>query len=319
MGRAVEIDFPKATVSDKKKMKRPDFAVFPFQVRFQLHAHALDPALQIVAPWRIPEFFNRFVGRQDLLDFAAEHGIPVEQTKKKSFSMDENLAHVSYESGILEDQNAAYPNDMFKMTVSPQDAPDKTTTLNIEFKGGDPVKVTNVTDGSVHTGALDLFYYLNEVGGANGVGRVDVVENRFVGMKSRGVYESPACSILRAAHIDLETLVMDKGVMDVRDSLIQKYSQLLYNGFWFSPEMDYLRSIVDLSQKHVDGNVTLELYKGNVSVRGRASPKSLYDADLASMDEQGDYNPQDAEGFITINGLRLKAAHKASKERGEAA
>jgi len=276
------------------------------QVRFELHANYLDPNLKTIAPWRNPEFFNRFEGRQHLLAYAAEKGIPVKQTKAKSYSMDENLLHISYESGILEDLTCAPTDDMFIMTVSPKDAPNTPERIKLHFQNGDPVKL-ECQDGEF-TDPLDLFNQLNIVGGRNGVGRKDLVENRYVGIKSRGVYETPGGTILFDCHTDLETIVMDREVMKIRDQLSNKFVELVYNGFWYSPEMDYVRNALDASQKVVNGWIEAELYKGNVTIKGRGSDNMLYDDKIASMDVAGEYNPQDAGGFIRINGLRLKAA-----------
>lgn len=285
------------------------------QVRFELHANYLDPSIQMIAPWRIPEFFNRFEGRQDLLDYAASKGIPVVQTKKKSYSMDENLLHISYESGVLEDPSQTGPEDMWIMTNSPMDAPDEVERIKLTFNQGNPVKAE--IGGQTYTDSLDLFLALNEVGGKHGIGRLDLVENRYVGMKSRGCYETPGGTIIMQAHTDLEALVMDREVMKIRDELAVKFAQNVYNGYWFSPEMDYIRSCLDYTQRHVNGEVQMDLYKGNVMMRGRSSPNSLYDANIASMDIAGDYNPADAGGFIRINALRLKTFAMANQNRSK--
>ncbi|CAM9751695.1 unnamed protein product, partial [Phaeothamnion confervicola] len=251
-------------------------------------------------------------GRADLLAYAALHNIPVSAKPKASYSIDENLYHTSYESGMLEDPMTPPPQEMFKMTVDPKKAPDAAEVLQIEFKGGVPVKVTNTTNGAVHDDALGLFCYLNEVAGRNGVGRIDIVENRFVGIKSRGVYETPAGTVLREAHLDLEGICLDKEVVRVRDVMSEEFSRLCYNGFWYAPEMELVKHSIDFTQKDVNGTVVLELYKGNVTIlAGRESPNSLYSADLASMEIEGggniDYEPADAQGFIRINSTRLKA------------
>lgn len=282
------------------------------QVRFELSANALDPDLVMIAPWRDPEFFERFEGRQHLLAYAAKHGIEVDQTPKASYSIDENLFHTSYESGVLEDTAAPPPDGMFKGTKDPVvDAADKPDDVRIEYKAGNPVRITNKTDGTVKEDPFELFTYCNQLGGKHGIGRVDIVENRFVGIKSRGVYETPGGTILFAAHEDLEGVCVDKGVLRMREVLKPHYAELVYNGFWFSPEMEFVVNAMDKSQELVDGWVDLTLYKGNVIVRGRDSPNlSRYNEKIASMDIAGGYDPVDAQGFIRINSLRLKT-HQA--------
>jgi len=282
------------------------------QVRFELSMYALAPHIKMVVPWRDPAFLSRFEGRQDLIEYAEASGIPVTQTKAKSYSTDENMFHISYESGILEDANAAPPQDMFVMTNSPEQAPDQSEEVAIEFEDGIPVKVTQ--GSTVTTGNIPMFELLNDLGMKHGIGRVDIVENRFVGIKSRGVYETPGGSILRAAHIDLEGITMDREVRKIRDSLAFKFSELAYNGFWFSPEMEFLLHSIEKSQERVTGTVKLGLYKGNVTPLGRDGPFSLYDKELASMDVEGGYNPTHAEGFIKINALRLRT-YRALVER----
>ena len=278
------------------------------QVRFELAYLTLMPGVKIYAPWKEQEFLDKFEGRNDMLEYCSENSIPVEATKKKPYSSDDNLMHISYEAGILEDPAYEPTEDMFKKTVSPMNAPDKETVIEVEFKSGNPVKVKNLSDGKEVTGALELYGYLNEVAGKNGVGRTDLVENRFVGMKSRGVYETPAGTILYDAHRDIECLTMDREVMLIRDGLIPKFAQLVYNGFWFSPEMEFLMSAFDYTQKYVNGKVKIGLYKGNITVKGRTSKDSLYDEKIASMDVHGEYDQTDAVGFIKLNALRLKAS-----------
>jgi len=275
------------------------------QVRFELTYLTLMPDAEIIAPWKNDEFLKQFQGRPDMLAYAQKHGIPVEATTKKPYSSDENIMHKSFEAGILEDPAAAPPADMFTKTVSPKDAPNKETDLEITFEKGVPVKVTY--NGMIKTKPLEMLMFLNKVGGENGIGRVDMVENRVVGMKSRGVYETPGYTILRAAHMDLEGITMDREVMHLRDGLIPKIAELMYNGYWFAPEMDFLMAAVDESQKYVNGTVKLTLYKGNITVTGRYSKDSLYDANVASMDVHGKYDQRDAIGFIKLNALRLKA------------
>lgn len=267
------------------------------QVRFELGYIGLAPTLQIIAPWRTWNLNSR----QKLVEFAKEHNIPVPVTKKNPYSCDENLLHISYEGGILEDPWNEPDEDMFKFTVSPEKAPDVATYLEIEFQNGDPVAL----DG-VKMEPLALFTRLNKLGGANGIGRLDLVENRFVGMKSHGVYETPGGTILRTAHRDLETITLDREVMRIRDSLIPKYAELIYNGFWFSPERELLQQTMDATQKTVNGTVRLKLYKGNCIPVGRKSDQSLYQETFATFEEDKVYDQGDATGFIRLNGLRLK-------------
>ncbi|MFH1849408.1 MAG: argininosuccinate synthase [archaeon] len=275
------------------------------QVRFELAYLKLMPDAEIISPWKDPGFLKTFKGRTDLINYAREHGIPVSSTAEKPYSMDDNIMHISYEAGQLEDPAFEPKPEMFKKTASPKDAPDKETKIVIEFKAGAPVKVINKTTGDMAEGPLELFKMLNKLGAENGVGRVDLVENRFVGMKSRGVYETPAGTILLKAHLDLEGLTLDREVCHLKDAMMPKIATLIYNGFWFSPEMEFLMAAVDKSQENVDGKVYLTLYKGNVIVTGRESDKSLYNGDIASMDKPGGYDQTDAKGFIKLNALRL--------------
>ncbi|MEA1963748.1 MAG: argininosuccinate synthase [Candidatus Aerophobetes bacterium] len=277
------------------------------QVRFELTYCALHPEIKVISPWKDAEFLSQFKGRGDLLAYAKEWKIPVKATKEKPYSEDENLMHISHEAGVLEDPLFGPPENLFTRTVSPKEAPDKETIIEIYFEDGIPVKVINKNDGMIETEPLELFTYLNEVGNENGIGRVDMVENRFIGIKSRGVYETPGATILWTAHRDLEGIAMDKEVMHLRDMLIPKFSELIYNGFWFSPEMDFITSAFNKSQEAIDGKVMLSLYKGNVNVIGRESPTSLYDQKLSSMEVEGGFNATDSRGFINIQGIRLKA------------
>ncbi|KAJ1543847.1 argininosuccinate synthetase [Cladochytrium tenue] len=277
------------------------------QVRFELGYLALEPSIRVIAPWRIPEFFERFPGRSALLQYAAEKGIPVVQTAAKPWSTDENLYHISYEAGILEDPSVTPPKDMWKLTVDPEDAPNTPERITIHFEAGTPTLVKNDSDGTAVSGGLDLFLYLNQLGRKHGIGRIDIVENRFVGMKSRGCYETPGGTILRAAHVDLEGLTLDREVRRLRDQFSQRLSEILYNGFWYSPEREFIMAAVEQSQTNVTGDVKLKLYKGGVWIEGRTSPLSLYDDKIASMDIAGGFNPSDSEGFIRINAIRLKA------------
>ena len=284
------------------------------QVRFEMTYHVLMPEVQIISPWKDEEYLSTFQGRSDMIRYAKEKGIPVPATQEKPYSMDENLLHISYEAGVLEDPKFEPRKDMFLKTSDPQDAPDTPEEMMIQFKQGVPVTVKNLSDGTVKSDPLELFQYLNSEGGRNGVGRVDMVENRFVGMKSRGVYETPGGTVLMQAHLDLEGLTMDREVKLIRDSLIPKYAQLIYFGFWYSPEMEVLTALMDKAQEHVSGKVNLKLYKGNVIVKGRESEESLYDQDIASMDIHGGYDQKDAVGFIRLNALRLKASARRLKQ-----
>lgn len=270
------------------------------QVRFELAYYALKPDIKVIAPWRVPEFYERFPGRKDLLAFATEKNIPVVQTAAKPWSTDENLFHISYEAGILEDPNVTPPKDMWKLTVDPEDAPNTPERITIEFTQGKPTKVTNQTYPKEVTGGLEIFLYLNQLARQNGIGRLDIVENRFIGIKSRGCYETPGGTILRAAHMDLEGLTLDRQVRNLRDQFVTpQYSNILYNGMYFSPEAEFLLSSIAASQKTVNGEVRLKLYKGNVVVEGRSSKtNNLYDMEESSMDVQGGFSPLDSEGFI---------------------
>ena len=285
------------------------------QVRFELCYFALNPNIKVIAPWKDPEFISQFKGRNDLLNYAEKWGIEVSATKKRSYSEDENLMHISHEAGELEDP-ANRPNEnVFSWTQSQQNAPDKETCIEIEFKDGLPILVRNLDDGTEKSTPLELFLYLNDLGMRNGIGRLDMVENRFIGIKSRGIYETPGAYILWDAHRDLEGIAMDKEVMHIRDMLIPKFAELIYNGFWFSPEMDFLMCAFDKSQEAIDGVVQLALYKGNVTVIGRESPTSLYDQDLSSMEVEGGFDAEDAKGFININSIRLKAHHMVLQKK----
>lgn len=280
------------------------------QVRFEFTYFALEPGLRVISPWKTKSFLEKFRGRKDLLEYAKEKGIPVTATHEKSYSEDDNLMHISHEAGILEDPSRECPENVYSKVVLPKNAPDEETKLKIHFRDGLPVKVENLGDGTVVEGALELFAYLNKEGSENGIGHLDMVENRFVGIKSRGIYETPGATILWSAHRDIEGIAMDKDVMHLRDSLIPKFSELIYNGYWFSPEMDFLMSAFNQSQSLIDGWVVVSLYKGNVRAVSRASPASLYSQELSSMDIEGGFDQADSMGFIKVNGLRLKA-HKA--------
>lgn len=268
------------------------------QVRFELTYYALEPSIKVVAPWREWEF----KGRADLIAYAKEFDIPVTATAAKPYSMDRNLMHISYEGGILEDPWAEPPGDIFVLTVAPEEAKPDAEYLTIGFEQGEPVSL----DGEAMS-AVQLLETLNQVGGAHGIGRVDLVENRFVGMKSRGVYETPGVTILQAAHRALESITLDREVMHLRDGMSVKFSECVYYGFWFSPEFELMRKMIDETQKKVTGEVRVKLYRGNVTVVGRRSPHSLYSERIATFeDDQGTYNQRDAEGFIKLNALRLR-------------
>lgn len=267
------------------------------QVRFELSFMALAPDLKIIAPWRMWDLNSR----QKLVDFAKTHDIPVPVTKAKPYSMDANLLHISYEGGILEDPWAEPHEDMFMWTKSPENAPDEPSYVEIDFEQGDP----KALDGE-RLSAAEFLSKLNLIGADNGIGRVDLVENRFVGMKSRGVYETPGGSILRSAHMALESITLDREVMHLRDSLVSRYSELIYYGFWFSPERELIQRLIDESQANVNGRVRLKIYKGNCQVVGRKAEKSLYRPEFATFEEDDVYSQADAEGFIRLQGLRLK-------------
>jgi argininosuccinate synthase len=277
------------------------------QVRFELSYYALKPSIKVFAPWKDAEFLREFKGRPDLMKYAELHGIPVQATASKPYSEDENLFHISHESGILEDPALEPAKDVYSRTVDPEDAPTQPTRIMIEFKDGIPVQVRNLDDGTIEKSPLPLFMYLNKLGSDHGIGRVDMVENRYVGIKSRGIYETPGGTILHIAHKDIEGVAMDREVMRLRDMLTAKLSELIYYGFWFSPEMDFLMAAIDKSQEVIDGKVYLKLYKGNAFVTGRESTSSLYDQDLSSMDIEGGFNQEDSTGFIKINAIRLMA------------
>jgi argininosuccinate synthase len=273
------------------------------QVRFELGYYALDPDIKVIAPWREWDLGSR--GR--LLEYAEAHQIPIATDKRGEppYSTDANLLHISYEGKALEDPWVAPDEDMFTRSVAPEAAPDAATEIEIDFEAGDPVGI----DGA-RLGPADLLRALNAVAGANGVGRIDIVENRFVGMKSRGVYETPGGTVLLAARRAVESLTLDKGAAHLKDELMPRYAELVYNGFWFSPERRMMQAAIDESQRTVTGTVRLKLYKGNVTVTGRKSPGSLYDQDMATFEEDSVYDQKDAEGFIKLNALRLRLAGK---------
>jgi argininosuccinate synthase len=274
------------------------------QVRFELGYYALNPDIKVIAPWRDWEFKSR----SDLIEFAEKHQIPVAKDKRGEapFSVDANLLHSSSEGKVLEDPNVEPPAYVFQRTVAPEDAPDEPTIVTIAFEKGDPVSI----DGEALSPAA-LLTKLNQLGHDNGIGRVDLVENRFVGMKSRGIYETPGGTILLAAHRAIESLTLDREAMHLKDQLMPRYAELVYYGFWFAPEREMLQALIDKSQEHVEGEVTLKLYKGNVIVIGRKSGKSLYSDEIVTFeDDQGAYDQKDAEGFIKLNALRLRTLRK---------
>ena len=277
------------------------------QVRFELSAYALDPDIKVIAPWRDWEFKSR----THLIDFAEKHQIPVPKDKRGEapFSVDANMLHSSSEGKVLEDPWVGPEPYVFQRTIDPMDAPDKPEIIEIEFKYGDPVALNGVA-----LSPATLFAKLNEYGHDNGIGRLDLVENRFVGMKSRGVYETPGGTILLTAHRAMESLTLDRDAMHLKDSLVPDYARMIYNGFWFAPEREMLQALIDKSQEHVEGTVRLKLYKGNVIVEGRKSPKSLYSEDLVTFeDDEGAYNQKDAHGFIRLNALRLRTLAARNK------
>ncbi|HUH66404.1 MAG TPA: argininosuccinate synthase [Syntrophales bacterium] len=279
------------------------------QVRFELTYTALNPAIKIIAAWRDPNWF--FDSRGSMMDYAKKHGIPVTTTKDKPYSSDRNMLHISHEGGVLEDPWMEPPEDMFVLTTSPMKAPDRATYVEIDFEKGNPVAINGA-----RMSPAKILQSMNKTAGANGIGRVDTVENRFVGMKSRGVYETPGGTVLWAAHRALESITMDREVMLMRDSLIPKYAQLVYNGFWYSPEMNVLQKFVDDTQENVTGTARVKLYKGNCIVVGRKSPNSLYSEEFVTFEKDRVYDQKDATGFIRLNALRLKI--RALLKKGKA-
>lgn len=287
------------------------------QCRFELTYAALNPAILVISPWRIEAFRQEFPGRREMIDYCNEQKIAVEANVSKPYSMDRNLLHISYEGGILEDPwyDATEPGnkDMFKLTVAPEDAPDKPETIELEFEKGNCVAYNGEPMSPVQ-----MLKTLNAVGGKHGIGRLDMVENRFVGMKSRGVYETPGGTILMHAHRQIESLTMDRELMHLRDGLIPKYAELVYYGFWYAPEREALQALIDDSQKNISGTVRLKLYRGNLITAGRKSPVSLYDPDVASMEgTTSDYNQDDASGFIRLQSLRLRVRHAQENRTAE--
>lgn len=285
------------------------------QVRFELTYYALKPEIKVIAPWKMPEFLARFRGRTDMIHYSEQHGIPIKATRAKPYSEDDNLLHISHEAGILEDPAAITAEDVYSRTTSLLKTPDTPDLIAITFKNGVPVKVENKAAGKTETAPLPLFMYLNELGTKHGIGRLDMVENRFVGIKSRGVYETPGGTILLNAHRDLEGLVMDREVMKIRDQLSLKVAELIYNGFWFAPEFEFIMKCIDASQEGIDGTVEVQLFKGHAYPVARSSSVALYDPKQSSMDEAGGYDQQDAAGFIRINAVRLKNHTRVKRKK----
>jgi len=278
------------------------------QVRFELTFARLGPELKVIAPWRNPEW--PFKGRADMIAYAAGHHIPVPVTTEKPYSMDRNLVHISYEGGILEDPWREPYNDMFRLTVAPESAPDQAEYVEVEYAGGDPVAINGE-----RLSPARIIERANEIGGRHGVGRADLVENRYVGIKSRGVYESPGITILFHGHRAVEQLALDREVMHLRDGLTPRYAEMVYNGHWFAPERESLQALIDDTQKNVTGTARLKLFKGGVWIAGRKSPNSLYDPTIASFEEAGGYDQSDAEGFIRLGALRLRALARLDERR----
>jgi argininosuccinate synthase len=282
------------------------------QVRFELGYYALEPDIRVIAPWREWDYASR----EQLIDFAEKHQIPISKDKRGEapFSVDANLLHSSSEGKVLEDPMVEAPEYVHQRTISPEDAPDQPTVIEIEFRHGDPVSLSEEGRSDEELSPAALLARLNQLGHDNGIGRLDLVENRFVGMKSRGVYETPGGTILLAAHRGIESITLDGGAMHLKDSIMPRYAELIYNGFWFSPEREMLQALIDKSQEHVSGVVRMKLYKGNATVIGRRSTLSLYDQDLVTFEEgQSGYNQQDAAGFIKLNALRLRTLAKRGR------
>ncbi|KAK3869549.1 hypothetical protein Pcinc_025156, partial [Petrolisthes cinctipes] len=276
------------------------------QIRFEFGCYALCPDIQVISPWKDQSFYRRFPGRPELFEYARQHDIPLPITPKAPWSIDANLVHISYESGILEDPATPAPPHLYLWTTDPEKAPEQAQQLTIAFREGVPHSVSVEGEGTTVHDPLEIFDTCNRIGAKHGVGRVDLVENRSVGIKSRGVYETPGLSLLRSAHMDLESLCMDREVKKIKDYLSTCMAQQVYNGLWYSPEFEFTRSCVQKAENVVTGSVQLRVYKGNVFVVKREAPISLYNQELVSMDVQGEYEPIDAAGFIRINAVRLK-------------
>ncbi len=275
------------------------------QVRFELAYYSLSPEIEVIAPWKMPEFFEMYPGRKELMEFAKQNNIPIKAKPSAPWSSDENLLHISYESGILEDPWHKPPKEMFELTQSPEEAPDEPEEIILEFKNGIPIALDEKK-----LALTPLFIKLNELGSKHGVGRIDIVESRFVGMKSRGVYETPGGTILMQAHRAIESICLTSDAIDLKESLMPRFARAVYQGFWFTPQVYMMLAMLEQSQQFVEGEVRLELYKGNITITGRKSKCSLYDEDIASMEEDsGAYSPQDAKGFIKLNALPFRIYH----------
>ena len=280
------------------------------QVRFELAYYALNPEVSVISPWKEREFLTQFKGRTDMLQYAGMKGIPVKATTGKPYSEDDNLMHISHEAGILEDPGYYPGSQILSRIKSPQEAPDKALKISIGFKDGIPVSLSDKRRTKSYHDPLEIMTQLNTMGSENGIGYLDMVENRYIGIKSRGIYETPGATILYHAHQDLEGIAMDREVMRLRNMLSPKFAEIVYNGYWFSPEMDFLMAAINKSQEYIDGEVNLSLYKGNVIIESRNSPSSLYNEELSSMDIEGGFDQADSSGFIKINAIRLMA-HRA--------
>lgn len=280
------------------------------QVRFELAYYSLAPNIEVIAPWKITEFFEKYPGRKELIDYAKKYNIPIKATAEASWSSDENLLHISYESGILEDAWQKPPKEMFELTRSPQDAPNDPEEIILTFKNGIP---TALNGENLHL--TKLFLKLNELGSKHGVGRIDIVESRFVGMKSRGIYETPGGSILMQAHRAVESISLTSDAIDLKENLMPRFAKAVYQGFWFTPQMEMMLALLEKSQQDVEGEVRIELYKGNITITGRKSENGLYNEDIASMEkDSGDYSPLDAKGFIKLNALPFRIYHASKKK-----
>jgi argininosuccinate synthase len=284
------------------------------QVRFELTYYALNPEIKVIAPWKTPEFLARFKGRSDMIHYAEQHGIPIKASRSKPYSEDANLLHISHEAGILEDPAAITEESVYSFTTPMLETPDAADIIEISFEKGIPVQVKDVKTGTTATDPVAIFEMLNKYGRKHGIGRMDMVENRFVGIKSRGVYETPGGTILYNAHTDLESITLDREVLHLKHMLSDKLATLIYNGFWFSPEKDMLMAAIEHSQKTVTGSVKVQLLKGHGYAVARTSPLSLYNPEMSSFDEIGGYDQQDAAGFIKINAIRLKAHHAVQSQ-----
>lgn len=287
------------------------------QIRFELGCYALCPDIKIIAPWKDPAFYTRLSGRKELFEYARQHDIPLPVTEKAPWSIDANIVHISYESGILEDPAAHPPEGIYQMTTDPEKAPDTPEILTVTFQEGVPTSVSVAGDKTQVTGPLEILFTCNKIGARHGVGRLDIMENRTLGIKTRNLTEAPGLTMLHKAHEDLEALCMDREVRRIKSYLSTRMAEQVYSGFWYSPEFEYTRMCVEESQKTVTGAVTLKVYKGNVYVLGRDAPVSLYNKELVSMDVQGDFEPPDAHGFIRVTAIRLREHQRVKKALGE--